>query len=62
MVLEANMEKLLAVLFPPKFHFVESYEEACVAHNDFTARPVTEDGVVWRGYDVRRLGIERVQE
>ena len=53
--------KLLSILFPPKTFKVENHEpEPVVAHPDPFHLPVTEDGIVWRGYDVRMTGIERM--
>jgi hypothetical protein len=61
---EEKMRELLHLLFGPRFHFVEEYQEACVVANrhDPFHLPMTEDGVVWRGYDVRKLGIEKIAE
>ena len=53
--------KLLSILFPPRLHKVESFEDACVAGRyDHINLPVTEDGILWRAYDVRMTGIERM--
>lgn len=55
--------KLLSILFPPRFHKVESFEDSCVAgRHDHLNLPVTEDGILWRGYDVRMTGIERMEQ
>ena len=59
------MERVLALLFPPRFHKIEKleyFQTACVAHNDSTQIPLTEDGIIWRGYDVRKTGVEKMQE
>lgn len=57
------MDRILSLLFPPKFHFVEEYQEACVTQGiDPMGRPLTEDGILWRAYDVRKTGIEKMAE
>lgn len=58
--MENHFLNLLALLFPPRFQKVESFEEACISPNDITALPLTEDGVMWRAYDVRKTGIEKM--
>lgn len=53
------MEKMLAKLFPPKLPRVEFFQEACISGQDHINLPVIEDGILWRGYDVRWTGIEK---
>ena len=55
------MLRVLSILFPPKTFKVENHEpEPVAAHPDPYHLPVTEDGIVWRAYDVRMTGIERM--
>lgn len=50
---------MLAKLFPPKLPRVEFFQEACISGQDHINLPVIEDGILWRGYDVRWTGIEK---
>ena len=53
----------LSVLFPVRLPRVElELEQPRPASHDPFASPITECGVIARGYDVRRTGIERVQQ
>ena len=50
-------------IFPPKVFKIKDHKpEPVVAHHDPFHLPVTEDGIVWRGYDVRMTGIERMEQ
>lgn len=60
--MENHFTNLLALLFPPRFQKVESFQEECVVPNDIMAIPLTEDGVLWRAWDVRKTGIEKMLE
>jgi hypothetical protein len=54
---------LLSILFPVILPKIELELPAPVRHSsDAYATPLVEDGVLWRGYDVKRTGIERISQ
>lgn len=44
---------VLAALFPPKLGYVESFNDPDTGYAD-------DSGILWRAYDVRRTGIEKM--
>lgn len=57
------MDKILSLLFPVTLPKIDLEAPLEVKHTpDAYATPLIEDGILWRGWDVRRTGIERVQQ
>ena len=57
------MDKILSILFPVTLPpVVLEFEHPKPASHDPFAEPVTECGVIARGYDVKRTGIERMRQ
>lgn len=57
------MDKILSLLFPVILPKIELEPPSMPKHSpDAYATPLVEDGILWRGYDVRRTGIERVRQ
>ena len=55
-------EKLLSSLFPVTLpgHMEEPrHEHLTLLSLDVFSKPVVEDGILWRAYDVKRTGIEK---
>lgn len=57
------MDKILSLLFPVTLPKVELEPPSKAQHSpDAFETPLVEDGILWRAYDVRRTGIERMQQ
>lgn len=61
-IFQRIIERPLSVLFPVRLPQVELEFHPAPESWDAFEQPVTECGILWRAYDVRRTGIERMQQ